>query len=165
MPKEPPARLKKVSVGLPFGMGQAEWQADDTEIRAAWNLYVELVTRVAVEALDEQNGSLREALNSLYQLFPQTREILRTAGPSIGARMPSIGGLAIAVLNDGLRPFMTKWHPELAHWESQRPATTSPRDHERSFPGARALREDLRVLQIELRRYAEALGRISGASS
>lgn len=164
MPKQPPAKLKKVSVGLPFGMGQAEWEADDTQMRAAWNLYVELVTRVAVEALDEENGLLREGLNSLYQLFPQTREILRTAGPSIGAKMPSVGGLAIAVLNKGLRPFMTKWHPELQHWEAQRAVTTSQRDHERDFPQAAALREDLRVLQIELRHYADALGRISGAN-
>lgn len=164
MAPRPPAKLKKVSVALPFEMGKAEWEADETEVRAAWSLYVELVTRVAVEALDGGSGFMREALTSLHQLFPQTREILRTAGPSIGAKMPSVGGLAIKVLNDGLRPFLTKWHPELSHWESQRAATTSPRDHERSFPDAAALREDLRVLQVELRRYAEALGRISGAN-
>ena len=35
--KRDPAVLKKVSVSLPFGIGSAEWQADDTERRAAWS--------------------------------------------------------------------------------------------------------------------------------
>jgi len=40
MPKRDSARLKKVSVSLPFGIGSAEWEADPTERRAAWSLYV-----------------------------------------------------------------------------------------------------------------------------
>ncbi|NEO32772.1 MAG: hypothetical protein F6K36_20600 [Symploca sp. SIO3C6] len=48
MPKDNPAKLKKVSVNLPFGIGGAEWEADPTERRAAWSLYIELVTRISV---------------------------------------------------------------------------------------------------------------------
>ena len=36
-----PAVLKKVSVSLPFGLGCAEWEADQTERYAAWSLYKE----------------------------------------------------------------------------------------------------------------------------
>jgi len=73
--KGDPAVLKKVSVSLPFGIGSAEWEADPTERRAAWSLYVELVTRIAVEPLEGEEGLLREDLNSLYSLFGTTREI------------------------------------------------------------------------------------------
>ncbi|MGL5033588.1 MAG: hypothetical protein ACRC6M_07280 [Microcystaceae cyanobacterium] len=112
----PPAVLKKVSIGLPFNLGNAEWVADETQVRAAWSLYVELVTRIAVEPLDSDEGLCREVLNSLYSLFSTTREILKQSGPSVGASMSSVGGIAISVLNRGLRPFLAKWHPHLQDW-------------------------------------------------
>jgi hypothetical protein len=113
MAKNDPAKLKKVAVSLPFGLGSAEWEADPTQRRAAWALYVELVTRVAVQELADDAGLVREAMNSLYTLFGTTREILRAAGPDVGASRESVGGLSIAVLNQGLRPFLSKWHPIL----------------------------------------------------
>jgi hypothetical protein len=60
-------------------------------------------------------------LNSLYSLFGTTREILKEAGPDVGASRHSVGGIAILVLNNGLRPFLARWHPQLQVWESQRP--------------------------------------------
>jgi hypothetical protein len=118
--KGDPAVLKKVSVSLPFGIGSAEWEANKTERRAAWSLYIELVTRIAVEPLEGEEGLLREALNSLYSLFGTTREILKEAGPDVGASRNSVGGIAIAVLNRGLRRFLAKWHPRLQVWEVKR---------------------------------------------
>lgn len=108
MPKYDPAILKEVTVNLPFGLGSASWEADPTERNAAWELYIELVTRVAVQILDPQEGLVREAMNSLYSLFDPTREILRRAGPKVGASHDSVRGIAISVLNNGLRPFLSK---------------------------------------------------------
>ncbi|NEQ47786.1 MAG: hypothetical protein F6K00_31355 [Leptolyngbya sp. SIOISBB] len=45
MAKAPPATLTSVSVGLPFGLGAAAWEADPNEQNATWELYVELVPR------------------------------------------------------------------------------------------------------------------------
>jgi hypothetical protein len=103
-----PAVLKKVSVSLPFGIGSAEWEADSTQHNAAWSLYVELVTRVAVQSIGADQGTVREAMISLYSLFSSTCEILKAAGPSVGASHDSVGGIAIAVLNNGLCPFLSK---------------------------------------------------------
>jgi hypothetical protein len=121
MSKQDPAVLKQVTVSLPFGIGSASWESDPTERKAAWELYVELVTRIAVQPLASEEGLMREALNSLYSLFGSTREILRTAGPNVGASKKSVGGIAIAVLNNGLRPLLSKWHPILQEWEGQKP--------------------------------------------
>jgi len=164
MPRKDSARLTKVSVSLPFGIGSAEWQADSTERRAAWELYVELVTRIAVQPLAEGEGLLREALSSLHSLFSTTRETLRKYGPDVGASRDSIGGIAIAVLNQGLRPFLAKWHPELQMWDSQRTAERSPKEHEKSWPREKQLRDELEKLRGELVKYAEALARIAGVS-
>lgn len=162
MPKDDPAKLKKVSVNLPFGIGGAEWEADSTERRAAWSLYIELVTRIAIQPLEADQGLLRETLNSLYQIFPTTREILKEAGPGVGASYESVGGIAIHVLNNGLRPFLAKWHPWLQAWEAQRPSNLSPKEHEQNWSEESTLRAELELLRKNFEQYGKALATIAG---
>ncbi len=164
MAKRNPARLTKVRVSLPFGIGQAEWTPDPTERRAAWSLYVELVTRIAVQPMDLDEGLLREALGSLHSLFGATRRILREAGPDVGISKGSVGGIALAVLNheEGLRPFLSKWHPLLKSWEERKDAGLDPTEHERSWEYWQTLRGELDALRRRLEKYAAALGRIAG---
>lgn len=157
-----PAVLKKVSVSLPFGIGSAEWEADSTERKAAWSLYVELVTRISVQPLENDQGLLREALTSLHSLFGTTREILKEAGPGVGASHDSVGGIAIAVLNNGIRPFLAKWHPKLQAWEAQRPPTLSIKEHEKKWPEEVSLYSELGVLRQGLEQYTKALAVIAG---
>jgi len=106
-------KLTKLELSLPFGIGKAEWQPDPIERKAAWALYVEMVTRIAVEQVPDDEGSIAEALASLYTLFDTTRAVLREAGPAVGVGVDTLGGIAIAVLNKGLRPFLSHWHPLL----------------------------------------------------
>jgi hypothetical protein len=162
MPKQDPAKLKKVSVNLPFGIGGAEWEADVTERKAAWSLYVELVTRVTMQSLEADQGLFREALTSLHSMFAITRQILREAGPDVGLSSQSVGGIAIAVLNKGLRPFLSKWHPLLQTWEAQRPITTSPKEHEKNWSEEPQMRQELLSLATDLEQYARALAEIVG---
>lgn len=163
--KSDPAVLKKVSVSIPFGIGSAEWESDPTERRAAWSLYVELVTRIAVEPLEGEEGLLREALNSLYSLFGTTREILKEAGPDVGASKNSVGGISIAVLNRGLRPFLAKWHPLLQAYEAKRPSDLSPKEHEEQWSEEPQLRNELESLRQDLSSYALALAEIAGVEN
>ena len=164
MPKHNPAVLKQVTVSLPFGIGSASWEADPTERHAAWELYVELVTRVAVQSLHPQEGLVREAMNSLYSLFGSTRDILRKAGPNVGASHDSVGGIAIAVLNNGLRPFLSKWHPLLQEWEEKKPNGVSPQVHERAWDKEIIVRGELDALRGDLEQYANALAEIAGVA-
>ena len=157
-----PAVLKKVSFGLPFNLGNAEFVTDETQVRAAWSLYVELVTRIAVEPLTQDEGLYREELNSLYSLFATTREILKEAGPSMGASQKSVGGLAIAVLNKGLRPFLAKWHPRLQDWEGKRSLEVSPKVHELNWSEVTSFQSELTKLRENLIVYAQALAAIAG---
>lgn len=165
MPKQDPAKLKKVSVNLPFGIGGAEWEADVTERKAAWALYIELVTRITVESLQSDQGLLREALNSLYSMFAITREILREAGPDVGISHNSVGGIAIALLNRGLRPFLSKWHPLLQAWEAQCPATSSHKEHEKNWSLEAQMRQELLLLGKDLEQYTTALAEIIGVKT
>lgn len=162
MIKKNPAVLKKVSVSLPFGIGSAEWEADPTERNAAWSLYIELVTRIAVQSLEVEQGTVREAMNSLYSLFSTTREILKQAGPDVGASHNSVGGIAITVLNNGLRPFLSKWHPLLQTWEAKRSTDVSLKEHEKLWSEEPKLRQELELLRSNLEKYSDALADIAG---
>jgi hypothetical protein len=161
MPKRDPAQLKKVSLSLPFGIGKAEWESDPTERRAAWSLYVELVTRISVQKEALPDGSETEAIASLYSLFAVTRDILKSAGPDIGKTKGSVGAIALAVLNRGVRPFLTKWHSDLSHHHrDEEPASES--GAVRNWPEREQFRDELEIVQDGLAQYANALAAIAG---
>src|SRR6266700_2536301 len=103
-----------VALKLPFlGDINGTWEPDEVEQRAAWEMYVELITRVSLVELQPGEGLLHEALSSLYSLFDTTRKILREYGPAVarpkGKDNISFGYLAIAILNGVLRPVLAKW--------------------------------------------------------
>jgi hypothetical protein len=160
--RTPKFKVKRISTSLPFGLGQVELESDEATRRAAWALYVELKTRITTETLENDQGLLREALNSLYSLFASTREILREAGPDVGTSLESVGGVAIAVLNIGLRPFLTKWHPALSVWEAQRPANVGPKEHEKNWAEEPQMRNELKLLRENLEQYVHALAEVIG---
>ena len=152
----------KLSVGLPFNLGSLEFVNDEAQQRAAWSLYVELSTRIAVQSLGEEEGILREALTSLYNVFNITRQTLREAGPEIAKGPKSLGAIAIDVLNKGLRPFLVKWHPLLKQHEEKKPPELTTVDHERAWENAKKLREELEQVRQQMVIYVDALAKIAG---
>ncbi len=155
-------KAKKLAIGLPFNLGQLEFENDEVQQKAAWSLYVELSTRISVQPLHDNEGILREALTSLYNVFNITRQILRDAGPEIADGPQSLGAIAIDVLNIGLRPFLVKWHPLLKTYEEQKPSTLSTVDHERNWEYAKDLRKELEAVRAQMVIYVDALAKIAG---
>lgn len=159
-------RSMEVRLKLPMLEVAGTWEPNDAERRAAWELYVELVTRVSVVPLRADEGLLREALTSLYSLFGTTREILRRHGPQIAEPKANgqynFGYLAVAMLNYGIRPLLTTWHPALEDWESRRPTDCSRREHERAFPQVDQFRTALNDTRLNLAAYADLLATACG---
>lgn len=165
-----PTKEVSVRLSLPFvGEVAGVWEPDKSEQRAAWEMYVELVTRVSVVELPRHQGLLREAMTSLYALFESTRSILRTYGPSVATpkkgRDLSFGYLAVTVLNTVIRPFLTHWHPVLLAHEATRPADTSPAAHEAAWSDGDEVRADLMEMRSTLLTYADLLGEVAGVPS
>jgi hypothetical protein len=149
--------FEEFTVNLP-GIGTGKWVVNRDQRKAAWEMYVELITRVSILPLAADQGLLREALSSLHIMFGETRRILRDYGPEI-ARPPkrnhySFGAIAVEVLNLWLRPFLSTWHPRLVEYEQAHPG------HEDQWPHAQALRDDLRLLQFRLNAYADLLAQV-----
>jgi len=160
-----PAKIKETSLSIDFGVFKLATKItpDPRQRDAAWALFVELATRVATQPVDLDEGLLREAFDSLHELFAATRGVLRASGPRAGARSGSVGAIALAVLNSAVRPFLARWHPALAAWEEHRPAGKSARDHERAWELEAKCRGELEKLRRGLAAYAASLAAIADA--
>ncbi len=160
----------KVSLKLPYLGGiEGTWEPDETEQRASWEMYVELITRISVVELRPGEGLLREALSSIYTLFDRTRKILREYGPSVarpkGNGDLSFGYLAVAILNTVLRPVLAKWHPLLLNYESTRPNSVSQVEYEQQWEGNEQLRHKLNEVRDVLLEYANLLAEVAKVPS
>jgi hypothetical protein len=130
---------------LNIGFLNAEFKPSDPDRHAAWELYVELLTRVTTQSLPAEHGDDTTALDSIFTIFPLTREILRKHGPS-----NEFAKLAIPVLNQIIRPFTAKWH-KLSLGGA---FADTEKCHE--------FRTELSTLQPQLRHYTQALAAMAG---
>jgi hypothetical protein len=165
---EKPVALKSINLALktPFVEIAGTWEPNDAERAAAWELYVELVTRIAVVPLPGDQGLDSEALTSVYQLFAIHREVLRRYGPAVAEKKKrgeyNLAYLAVATLNFVVRPFLATWHPILDAVNSARPPDVSAADHERSWPRHEEFRAELAKVRESLRIYAQWLSYACG---
>lgn len=155
-----------VSLKLPFlGDMNGTWEPDEAEQKAAWEMYVELVTRISLVELQPGEGVLHEALSSLYTLFDTTRKILRAYGPDVarpkGNSDYSFGYLSLAILNFVLRPTLARWHPKLLHYESTQTSAISSVLYEHQWEDSDILRRELNDVRHLLLRYADLLAQIA----
>ena len=96
--------MTKIAVKAPIG--ELQWEPKDADREAAWELYIELLTRIATQPLSADTGDEKVALDSIYSLFPVTRTVLKNKGRQC-VRFTQV---AIIVLNQVVRPFTAKWH-------------------------------------------------------
>ncbi len=113
---------------------------------AAWELYVEMLTRTMTQPLSSGEGVEEAALDSVYSLFPTTRKILRHHGRST----IQFTKVAVPVLNQLVRPFTTKWHRISVNGGLSDEATR------------KEFRSELAELQQDLRKYNRMLADIAG---
>lgn len=131
--------LSKLKVKTP--VLEMEWTPSDHDKNAAWDLYVELLTRVTTQRLDIQHGTEKAALESVYRLFELTRTILKAHG----RKAENFAKIAIIVLNQVIRPFATKWHRLLEDGALENSETCME------------FRADLESLQNDLRSFTKLL--------
>lgn len=120
---------------------EMEWSPQEADKDAAWELYIEMLTRVATQYLEPEHGDEATALESIHKLFDLTRKIIR----SHGRDCVEFTKIAAVVLNQIVRPFTAKWH-KLSLAE----AFSDPKK-------CNEFRKELSALQRELRKYSKML--------
>lgn len=135
--------LSGIKLNLPFLEVEFTASVDDQE--AAWEMYVELITRIVTQDLEINTGDELTALESVYSLFSSTRVILKEKG----RQAKSFSKIAVIVLNQIIRPFTAKWHKEQLNGAFMNKEKCAE------------FREDLMCFQKEMRKYSAMLAEIA----
>ena len=123
-----------------------EWKPRDEDKNAAWELYIELLTRIATQTLPVEYGDEKTALDSVYKLFELTREIIKRNG----RQCFEFTKIAIVILNQVIRPFTAKWHKKSLKGAFEDEAE------------CKKFREELSALQRKLKIYSKMLADMAG---
>jgi hypothetical protein len=140
---------------------------DSQTAQLAHEAYVELITRKAGLAFDEDHDVIVEVYDSWYQLFGEIRRLARRLDADSIARnadLRRLHDLLIDVLNRGLRPHLTEWQAKFRRWyaneASNRPGE-SPQAIQRDYSEYSQLVTSLREANQLLITLAQDLRRLS----
>jgi len=125
---------------------EMEWKPQDEDRNAAWELYIELLTRITTQPLDSSHGDEETALKSIHAIFPITRDVIK----SNGRHCVEFTKIAIVVLNQVIRPFTAKWHKESINGAFQ--------NEDKCIE----FRNELLLIQETLNVYTKMLGDMAG---
>ncbi len=133
------------SLKLSTGFVEGEFAAQDPDRDAAWDLYVELVTRIATQRLPGEAGDEVAALRSIYDLWGIVRSTLKAhRGCTVFAK------LTIPFFNQDVRPFTARWHKQ---------SIAGALD---TLSGKEAFRQELESLRARLVAFTGLLSAIAG---
>lgn len=125
---------------------ELELNFTDTDKKAAWEMYVELLTRITTQHLLPEEGDEKTALDSIHSLFSTTREILKKYGSSC----VEFTKISVIILNQVVRPFTSKWQKKSLEGAFEKPEE------------CREFRKELIELQEKIRNYTKLLSEIAG---
>ena len=148
--------LSEITVSVPE-FAEMKFAVNSEYRRVAWKLFIETLTRVATQPLRTEHGSVGEAISSLHRLFTDTRELLKTMHPSKPTAGITVEVCAVKMLNQEIRPFLSRWHVRLQEFESRHNEVT-----EEDWPDNAACRKELEALRDRLISYTRVFGELAG---
>lgn len=152
-----------------FGIGDAKFKLKPnwTDRQVAYAIWVELATRKIGLRVDFEDDVISDVYESWFNFFQVTRELVKTIPISkvTDDSTSKIIRLSIEVLNEGLRPHLTRWQARFRRWYDAELAKTSetledPQLIQRRYPKWDELTKELSDVNDRLIRYREAMQRI-----
>jgi hypothetical protein len=135
------------------------------DMQIAYKLWVELSTRKIGLEIDLDNDVINEIYDSWYEFFKLTRELIKDIPVSRIRKDESTKELvriAIEVLNEGVRPHLTKWQARFRKWynteiEREENRNLSPQDIQKKYPKYEKLTKEIREASHKLIEYRKIL--------
>ena len=136
--------MTSLKISAPFL--EMDWAPKDADKDAAWELYIELLTRITTQPLPKEHGDEATALSSIHSLFATTRDVIK----SHGRLCSEFAKIAVVILNQKIRPFTAKWHKSSIAGDFDKPEKREE------------FRTELKELQEILVTYTQMLGQMAG---
>ena len=146
-----------------MGIGNAKFRLKPnlTDRQVAYAIWVELSTRKIGLPIDFDHDVIVEVYDSWFAFFTITRDLIKTI-PVNKVRAGStqkIISMSIEVLNEGLRPHLTKWQARFRRWYEHQlekkdgDTVIDPQDIQKKFPRYDDLRSEMARVNDNLIRY------------
>ncbi|MEJ1339478.1 MAG: hypothetical protein RPU64_03600 [Candidatus Sedimenticola sp. (ex Thyasira tokunagai)] len=165
------AVLTKGNFSINLGIFKVSGDLSDDDRQCAWELYTEIVTRLAVHGRPDSGQPIKEqfkgelymeSLTSLYSFFGEMRGIMRKF-PVGKIECPNeyhLGKFTCEIMNNILRPFLEKWQGDFRHWydvTSRKRSDDSPFLLQDDYPELDAFIEDWSNLRSLMQSVAKTL--------
>ena len=150
---------------LGIGTGKLHLKPNTADRQVAYEIWVELSTRKIGLAIDFENDVIDEVYSSWYKFFSVTRDHIKSipANKLDRGSTKAIVDLSIAVLNEGLRPHLTRWQARFRWWwhspalTEERKSSTFPQEFQKQFPEYEELVTDMKKVNQQLMGYRKAM--------
>jgi len=143
-----------------FGSSKVQFKPNALDRQIAYGIWVELSTRKIGLEIDLEHDVISEVYDSWYQFFGVTRELIK-AVPAHKLKQQGTRAIvktSVHVLNDGLRPHLTKWQSRFRRWlERQKDIEDEPQVLQTQFPRFDELSEDLLMINAQLIAYRKKI--------
>ena len=159
--------INEAAIGI--GSNRVTIKPNYQDMQIAYELWVELSTRKVGLPIDLDNDVIEEIYDSWYEFFKLTRELVKCIPISKIREDESTRELvriAIQVLNEGIRPHLTKWQARFRKWYSaeinnEGNTHVSPQDCQKRFPEYAELTKDLVEVNKHLMEYGHILNELA----
>lgn len=144
---------------LGIGNSKIKIKPNYTDYQISYKIWVELSTRKIGLPIDFENDVIDEIYDSWYEFFRITRELIKDIPVQNYQKYQStqdIVRIAVEVLNEGLRPHLTKWQAKYRKWLVQQNGSSNdktPQEIQRVYPQYDELVKDIENVNKSLMQY------------
>lgn len=148
--------------GFNIGLGNTDviLKYDYKSAEIAYKIWVEMSTRKIGIMYDDNNDIIEEVYNSWHNFFTLTRDIIKEVPGSSTKDSREMIELVIQVLNDGLRPHLTRWQGRFRKWlkeNKNKYEGQTPQQIQKYFPEYEELLDDLIKTNNKMINFKECL--------
>lgn len=158
--------MKISEINLGIGNGSIIIKVDHQVQELAFRIWSEMATRKVGIKIDTENDIIEEVYNSWYKFFSIVRDNLKELnGYNLNIAQDFID-LSLRVLNEGMRPHLTKWQGKFRKWyritsEKEACENKTPQEIQSMFPEYEELIEDMVSTNLKMIQFKEELYKIA----
>ena len=154
--------LDHAEIGI--GTGRVTLKPNYTDRQVAYQVWVEMSTRKIGLPIDLDDDVVAEIYDSWHSFFGVTRELIKSIPVSrvSDKSTKEVIRVSIDVLNEGLRPHLTKWQARFRSWYEDKLKATcdaheEPQELQKKFPDFEELRCDMLSVNMQLIAYRDTM--------
>jgi hypothetical protein len=153
-----------------FGANKVKLKANLDDLQIGFKFWTEIMTRKVGLPFDEQHDVIVEVYDSWYQFFGISRELIKSIPVSkirTNESTKEIVLISVHILNNELRPHLTKWQAKFRKWwlaelAKDTNAAISPQDLQRRYPHYAEMIAEIKSVNSRLVKFAQYLQKMVG---